>query len=137
METESSWNYTCQHGPEECVGNKIQACVLDQVPEPSEYVPMINCLVESRGAENATADCLADLDISTTTAEEVNECANSDEGSNLLHEYGVETKNLDPKLYSVPWVLFNDVFDNDSWQAGLDDLREVLCGNFLAGSSKC
>ena len=80
-----------------------------QVPEPAEYVPLINCLMDSRGAANAAADCLADLDISTTTAEEVNECANSDEGSNLLHEYGIETKNLDPKLYFVPWIIFNDV----------------------------
>ena len=70
---------------------------------------MINCLMDSRGAVNASADCLADLDISTTTAEEVNKCANSDGGSNLLHEYGIETKNLDPKLYFVPWILFNDV----------------------------
>ena len=79
-----------------------------QVPEPEEYVPLINCLMPNRSTPNAVADCLADLDINTTTAEEVTVCAYSDEGSNLLHEHGVETNNLDPKLYFIPWVLFND-----------------------------
>ena len=57
----------------------------------------------------STADCFADLEITTTTAEKVLECAESDEGSDLLHELGIETKNLDPELYFVPWLLFNDV----------------------------
>ena len=76
-----------------------------------------------------------------------------DVGSNLLHEYGLQTKDLDPKLYFVPWLLFNDVnihsslifmfkicfkvFDEDLWQSGLIDLKDTLCTSFLAGSSKC
>jgi hypothetical protein len=63
----------------------------------------------ARSTPDAVRDCLADLDISTTTAEDVTECAHSDEGSNLLHKNGVETKNLDPELNFVPWVLFNNV----------------------------
>eukprot|EP00092_Neocalanus_flemingeri_P025592 GFUD01027745.1.p1 GENE.GFUD01027745.1~~GFUD01027745.1.p1 ORF type:complete len:210 (+),score=58.98 GFUD01027745.1:11-640(+) len=141
METGSSWNFTCQHGPEECVGNKFQACLLNQVPEPEENVPLIHCFMsqiyEGATAPEAAEGCLSTLEITTTTNEKVEECAESDEGSNLLHDLGVETKNLDPKLYFVPWVLFNDVFDDQAWQGGLDDLREVLCTSFLAGSSKC
>jgi len=32
-EWDSSWNFTCQHGPRECEGNKIQSCVLNQVTD--------------------------------------------------------------------------------------------------------
>ena len=31
------------------------------------------------------------------------------EGATLLHDIGVETKDLDPPLYGVPWTLFNGV----------------------------
>ena len=31
------------------------------------------------------------------------------QGSDLLHTLGVETHNLDPALYFVPWILFNGV----------------------------
>ena len=80
-----------------------------QIPEPEGYVPLINCIMPARSTPDAVGDCLADLDISTTTADEVTECANSDEGSTLLHKNGVKTKNLDPELNCGPWVLFNDV----------------------------
>merc|ERR1712226_1261963 len=62
-QTESGWNFTCQHGPQECRGNKLQACVLDQVPDPEEYLPAINCLMEPE----ARPDCTQYL-VSTSTA---------------------------------------------------------------------
>ena len=62
--------------------------------------------------------CLEMLGITTTSPDQVGACVDSDEGSNLLHDIGVETKNLDPSLTGVPWILFNDVsafyvLDND------------------------
>ena len=37
------------------------------------------------------------------------------QGSELLHALGVETHNLDPALYFVPWILFNGVSNKCSW----------------------
>ena len=28
---DGGWDFTCQHGPNECQGNKVQACILNQV----------------------------------------------------------------------------------------------------------
>ena len=40
------------------------------------------------------------------------------QGSNLLVELGIETKNLDPPLLWVPWTLFDGV--------NIDSTRELL-----------
>ena len=87
----------------------MQACVLDQVTKDEEFVPLISCMMASDDPPTAADACLAEIEITSTTPDNIATCAQSDEGSNLLHEIGVETKNLDPSLYFVPWILFNDV----------------------------
>ena len=53
--------------------------------------------------------CLSLLDITTTSVERISECAESEEGSRLLHDIGLETGSLDPPLTGVPWLVFNEV----------------------------
>ena len=52
---------------------------------------------------------MAAADITETTFEEVDKCHSSAEGENLLHDIGVETANLDPPLYFIPWILLDEV----------------------------
>merc|ERR1719348_2326702 len=56
-ENDQSWDFTCQHGPNECWGNKVQACALKKIPDTESIVPLINCLMMSTislGPEAAT-----------------------------------------------------------------------------------
>ena len=99
----------CQHGPQECFGNIVQACVLQQVPQPQEHVPLINCIMASDFPPEAFEVCLGLLDITTTSVERLSECAESEEGSSLLHQIGLKTGSLEPHLTGVPWLLFNEV----------------------------
>ena len=52
---------------------------------------------------------MAAADITEVTFEEVDKCHSSAEGENLLHDIGVETANLDPPLYFIPWILLDEV----------------------------
>jgi hypothetical protein len=52
---------------------------------------------------------MSDLMITDPSYEQVDKCANSNEGENILHEFGVETGNLDPEHYGVPWITFDHV----------------------------
>merc|ERR1712123_514841 len=144
-ENDQSWDFTCQHGPNECWGNKVQACALNSVSNAEEIVPLINCLMLSTislGPEAALVNCVLGLNVInppriTPTPEELLECSKGDEGSSLLHDLGVETHALQPPLTFVPWILFNDEFVEMDWQLALTDLEKVLCDKYLAGSSKC
>lgn len=45
------WKFTCQHGPKECLANKIQACFLGQNLTEEESMGFINCIMSSENPE--------------------------------------------------------------------------------------
>ena len=79
------------------------------MPDPEEYIPLINCIMGADFPPSSAELCLESLGILTTSPDRVDQCANSEEGSLLLLNYGEETLSLDPELTGVPWLLFNDV----------------------------
>ncbi|XP_009959538.1 PREDICTED: gamma-interferon-inducible lysosomal thiol reductase, partial [Leptosomus discolor] len=38
------WQFQCQHGPEECLGNMIETCLMHEAKNFSTYFPVIFCL---------------------------------------------------------------------------------------------
>ena len=124
-----------------------------KVTEAQEYIPLINCIMNSDFPPEACESCLEMLDITTTSSERVRECAESEEGSKLLHDIGIETQSLEPALTGVPWLLFNEVseksqskknkfvsfqeFDRDNWIQGMNDLKALLCDEYLTDSTLC
>jgi len=134
---DGGWDFQCQHGPDECLGNKLQACALQQVTDPSEYIPLINCIMASEYPPLDGYSCLETLGITTTSLDDLVQCVESEQGEFLLHEIGVETLNLEPTLTGVPWLLFNDEFTMDDWIDGMNDLRGLLCSKYLNGTDKC
>merc|ERR1711971_1301387 len=65
-ESNGSWDFTCQHGPRECYNNMVQACILNQVPNTEEHVPLIGCIM-STGVIGSEDACLEELGITTTS----------------------------------------------------------------------
>ena len=50
------WNFTCQHGPNECRGNLYQACFLKlhEKEDLDEKVQVINCIMSNQSPDTAT-----------------------------------------------------------------------------------
>ena len=55
---------------------------------------------------------MSDLMISEPSYAEVDACHSSNQGENLLHGYGIETNQLDPEHYFIPWITFDNVRKN-------------------------
>jgi len=53
---EGTWVFQCQHGPNECMGNKMQACALSLYQnDPSLQVRFISCVMSTRYPSRAGA----------------------------------------------------------------------------------
>ena len=47
--------------------------------------------------------------ITEPSYQEIDQCHSSNEGQNLLYAYGLETDNLEPAVYFIPWITFENV----------------------------
>jgi hypothetical protein len=134
------WNFTCQHGPEECTGNMYQACLL-KLPEnqvdSTQRVQIINCIMSDATPDTATLKCMKRLGVEEEALKAVEGCANSVEGQWALHDLGVETQILQPAPTFIPQINFNGV-NKQEWQDGaVDDFEDLLCKRWLISVPEC
>lgn len=99
----SSWYFTCQHGPNECVGNIIESCAIHIYPDPSKHIPFLHCL-EQYGPYQYGSYCAGLVKIDYAP---INTCASADQGKQLEHQMAVKTNQLSPPHQYVPWLTLN------------------------------
>jgi len=128
--------FTCQHGPNECYGNKLHACALQHIQVDSfqkkhtreslslEYVV---CLFKN-GFQDAPIPgekCARELEFKNWDV--ISQCTNSTEGSKLLQRYGEQTHNLKPELTFVPTIVIKHQYTKETQDLSLTDLRSAVC----------
>lgn len=116
----SSWYFTCQHGPNECIGNIIESCALHLYPDPAQHIPFLHCL-EQYGPYTYGSYCAQLVKIDYTP---INTCANSDQGKQLEHQMALKTLSLNPPHQYVPWLNLNGQHTTA--------IQNGLSGNMLA-----
>ncbi|VDL71002.1 unnamed protein product [Nippostrongylus brasiliensis] len=122
---------TCQHGAIECSLNQLMNCVIDRLPNPDKYLPVIDC-IQGRGDLNeAMTSCMNSSAL--PDSKEIYACATGPSGRRLLAEAGEKTKMLKPPLDSVPWV----VIDGDPSSDAAGDLTNVLCRKLTPSPEAC
>ena len=123
QETSSGGKYIfyCQHGPDECVGNKIESCAIHFYPDQAKLIPFIQCL-EYYGATDTNANYCAgvnQMDYNT-----IMQCVLGNQGDEVEHEMAVKTNSLSPPHQYVPWFTMNGQHD--------DSIQDGLSSNMLA-----
>ncbi|XP_018560822.1 GILT-like protein 1 isoform X2 [Anoplophora glabripennis] len=120
--TNGVWQFSCQHGPNECKGNKYQSCALSQKAGSETDVSFVNCVMRSRSASHIsrTEYCARRYNLDV---QKINSCATSAEGDQLLAANGDKT----PSIAFVPTVVYDGVFDQQTQEQSLIDFVAVVC----------
>ncbi|XP_059062662.1 gamma-interferon-inducible lysosomal thiol reductase-like [Achroia grisella] len=119
------YEFTCQHQYYECYGNKLHACAIHALRDVNRYVRYNACLMDRSqrlwGSDDDAVDqCGNKLGVDSNA---IKICAKGNEGSALLNDYGVESKNL--ILKHVPHICINGVPVEMK-----EDLMQTLCDVF-------
>jgi interferon gamma-inducible protein 30 len=123
----------CQHGPDECIGNKIELCMMKKYGKGGDWkawYPAFKCIEASDDSpENASKTCLPD---SGMDKQAIIDCAKSNEGD-LLHMAAAQmTIDLDPPHKWTPWV----VMDGKPLEDKTEDILKEVCGKIPASAKK-
>ncbi|XP_011417890.4 gamma-interferon-inducible lysosomal thiol reductase [Magallana gigas] len=133
-ESSGRWNFTCQHGEDECVGNLIETCAIHLLKNISVYFPFISCIEHDEfGTPQFSAKKCAKqqgIDI-----QPIMDCSTSSLGNSLLHQMALKTEALNPPHEYVPWVTLNGVHTEDIQKKAEGDLTALVCDTYK-GSSK-
>ncbi|KAI4457802.1 gamma-interferon inducible lysosomal thiol reductase gilt [Holotrichia oblita] len=132
------WQFTCQHGPNECHGNMMQACALDIIDDQDIKVNFVNCVMSSPYPANDSyiEEC---ADVNGIAWASIVECAEDGSGADLLAALGERTHAVEPTITFVPTIIYNDVYDASLQSSSLTDflgtkirvtiLYESLCSD--------
>lgn len=116
--------FTCQHGEAECLGNMIQACLLNLTE--SRAFNIIFCMETATDVLQAAKPCV-DLFAPELSEEKLWSCVKGDVGNHLMHQNSLRTNALKPPHTFVPWITVNGVHTDDLQQKGMSALLPLVC----------
>lgn len=123
------WEFDCQHGPDECLGNIIEECAMHLYHHNlTLLMPFLVCIEQSQELPaTAAKQCAQDqgLDYARITG-----CATGDLGNQLEHKLAVATEALDPPHQYVPWFTLNGVHTEDIQNQAQENLLKLICDTY-------
>lgn len=129
----NKWQFTCQHGKEECYGNLIETCAIHYHPSTTDYFPFIHCIEKSQSNPRESAPgCAKRLGLDYS---QIKNCADGPLGNTLEHQMGLKTESLQPPRKYVPWVTLNGVHTKKIQSEASKDLKKLICDTYQ-GSPK-
>ena len=123
------YEFSCQHGPDECLGNKMETCAIHHSSESftnqsRSSVDFINCM-ENYGPTLVNSEyCAITNNLSWQL---ISACAHGTEGDELLFKMAEMTDALNPPHTSVPWYSVNGVHSEEIQEGLLSDMLTYVC----------
>lgn len=128
-ESGDSYTFDCQHGPNECSGNKVHACAIKHLfPNDTLTLEFVHCSMSSTYPPQSLNACSEKLGIRKDAIET---CALGTEGSELLAKNGERTHSLKPRLNFIPWITISGIYNERNFEESLTNLKAVVCRTLL------
>lgn len=107
--------WICQHGPDECKLNMVEACAIYAWPNPRTHYQIIYCIEQLRlnNTLNRWQSCFPAPGLSSTP---ISNCLGTGLAVKLEQGYADETARLNPPHRFVPWVLVNNLPLREDYQ---------------------
>ncbi|NXX75272.1 GILT reductase, partial [Urocolius indicus] len=127
------WQFECQHGPEECLGNMIETCLMHEAKDFNSYFPVIFCLESgSSVTKNLEAVCPLPIPCLQVYAPQLDgsriaACVQGDTGAALMHRNAQLTEALDPPHQYVPWVVIDGKHTDELQAQAQASLLGLIC----------
>ncbi|XP_069179316.1 uncharacterized protein [Procambarus clarkii] len=120
------YEFECQHGPDECHGNKVMACAQDSLPIDTQ-VEFFNCMMSKSYPATTGQECSKTVGIEWAP---IRECSESEVGSTLLYKNGIRTAELEPPVRFIPTITIDGHYNNHQLRSSLKDLKSQVCNMF-------
>ncbi|XP_068775631.1 gamma-interferon-inducible lysosomal thiol reductase [Struthio camelus] len=131
-----TWRFQCQHGPEECLGNVVEACLMHEAGDFNTYFPAIACLESSAAVTKNVEACLR-VYAPEVSAARVAACAQGELGRQLMHRNAQLTAALDPPHNYVPWIVVNGKHTDELQARAQGALLALVCELYQGEKPEC
>ncbi|XP_073819632.1 gamma-interferon-inducible lysosomal thiol reductase-like [Musca autumnalis] len=115
--------FVCQHGPEECKGNRQQLCVMNQSYDQVVQTKFVLCQM---GQKNITdiEECTKALGLSSN----ITACMEGDEGNHLQLQAERVTFVYQPQF--LPTIIYDGIFNQQLQDNSIKDFLGTVCHVF-------
>ncbi|GLT66145.1 hypothetical protein SLA2020_385310 [Shorea laevis] len=124
---EPGGTFLCQHGPDECALNTVEACTITIYPDPEKHFRFIHC-VEGLALENKLNVWISCFD-KAGIAQVPIDCYRNGYGIQIEENYAAETAQLNPPHRFVPWVVVDDQPLEEDYQNFFNHVCKAYRGN--------
>ena len=121
------YDFTCQHGDNECYGNLVETCAINILGRVKSYSTILcietNIARFQKNFDDTLEYCLSN---DQENLKEIKECISSDLGNFYEHQMAQKT---DPGHLWVPWVVVDGYHDENVENEIIESLINYVCGD--------
>ena len=124
-----SGDIVCQHGPDECLGNRIELCAQKQTTSLIKAAQFVVCF-EGVGHSVASAGPECAKQVGIGPWKNINECAAAGgDGDALVAAAAKTTADLNPVHQFTPWFILNGKALGANWSPLLPKICDAYTGS--------